>query len=125
MLQTPVREFFDAYEIAFAEGATAIAAFYAIPCVFARGGVVRFVHTDDDFAELGGQIDAQYRERGFHSAKYVALGAQDLGINSKFVTLRWAYLDKTDSTIWETTFSYNLYKQKDGWKVLMQTIHDQ
>jgi hypothetical protein len=52
------------------------------------------------------------------------LESQVLGANSVLATVRWAYKDASGKTLWEWTFSYNLYKSSGAWKILLQTLHD-
>jgi hypothetical protein len=47
-----------------------------------------------------------------------------LGEDHALVTVRWAYKRSSGETIWESTFSYNVIKQSDGWKIYVQTLHD-
>ena len=124
-MQPDLIAFFDAYRHAFSEGPAATAAFYAEPCVTARGGVVCVIPSSAETMALFTEIDRQYRGRGFTHADYALLDSRDLGANSAMATLRWAYKNAAGGTIWETTFSYNLYRRHGAWKILVLTTHDQ
>lgn len=39
-------------------------------------------------------------------------------------TVRWIYRGANGETLWESTFSYNLYRSQAAWKILLQTMHD-
>ncbi|MCC6948666.1 MAG: DUF4440 domain-containing protein [Bradyrhizobiaceae bacterium] len=119
-----LRVFFDAYRDSFPEGAAAIAAFYAEPCMTARAGVVRVHATRADLTALFAGVDRQYRARGYVRAEYEIVDHRVLGANAALATVRWAYKSVTGETIWETTFSYNLYRRDGAWKILVQTMHD-
>ena len=124
-MQTELMTFFDAYRDSFVEGPAAIAAFYSEPCVTARGGVVRVSTSHAEMTALMTTVDQQYRARGFTHGTYEALDLRSLGANSALATIRWAYKSAVEQTIWETTFSYNLYKCDGAWKILVQTMHDE
>ena len=119
-----LRAFFDAYGESFTKGAAAIAAFYAEPCMTARAGSVRLNATRRDTETFFAGVDASYRERGFRQGAIVFLIEQSLGANSAIATIQWAYQDAGGGTLWESTFSYNVYKLDGGWKILLQTMHD-
>jgi len=123
-MQPDLNPFFDAYRDSFVHGAEAIAAFYAEPCITARAGVVRVNPSHDATTAIFREVDKQYRARGFTHGDYVLMESQNVGANSAFATLRWSYKDAAGNTLWETTFSYNLYRQANGWKILLQTMHD-
>jgi len=123
-MQTDLRGFFDSYRDSFPAGPAAIAAFYSEPCMTARSGVVRVNATHADTAALFAEVDRQYRARGFTHADYLPLNSHKLGANSVLATIRWTYKNFQDAPLWETTFSYNLYKRNSEWKILVQTMHD-
>ncbi len=118
------KAFLDAYRDSFAQGPSAIAAFYAEPCVTARMGTVRINASRSNTAALFSDVDRQYRDRGFTHADYDLLDARDLGTNAALATARWSYKNADGQVIWQTTFTYNLYKREEGWKILLQTMHD-
>jgi hypothetical protein len=66
----------------------------------------------------------KYRARGWTRGEILKLESQPLGVNSVFATILWAYKDGAGKTLWEWTFSYNLYKSSGEWKILLQTLHD-
>jgi hypothetical protein len=119
-----LRAFFEAYGDSFTKGPAAIAAFYAEPCITARAGNVRLNATRQDTETFFAGVDANYRERGFRRGAIVFLIEQSLGANSAIATIQWAYQDAGGGTLWESTFSYNVYKLDGGWKILLQTMHD-
>jgi len=120
-----IEQVMRAYGDSFSQGARVISGFYFEPCVTARAGVVRVHQTRNDIASLFEQVDKDYRARGFTHGAMVTMEIQLLGANSAFATIRWAYKDTRDETVWETTFSYNLYRRDGAWKILVQTMHDQ
>jgi hypothetical protein len=119
-----VKRFFEAYRDSFSGGPRAIAKFYSEPCVTARAAVVRLNSTLKDTELLFEDIDQRYRARGFTHAAIVSLDARSLGSNSVLATVHWAYKGARDETLWETTFSYNLYRRDGAWKILLLTTHD-
>jgi NTF2-like protein (DUF6841) len=123
-MQVEFKAFFDAYRDSFVEGPPAIATFYSEPCVTARAGVVRVNHTHADTTALFAEVDRQYRARGFTHADYEVLESRSLGANSVCATICWSYKGADGATIWQTTFTYNLYKRVGAWKILVQTMHD-
>lgn len=120
-----LRTFFDAYGDSFPKGPAAVAAFYSEPCVTARAGSVRFHSSGSDITSLFEVVDKQYRDRGYTHAECLAFDCKSLGANSALVTICWAYKGPGERTIWETTFSYNVYRRDGTWRILVQTMHDQ
>jgi uncharacterized NTF2-like protein DUF6841 len=123
-MRDEVTKFIEAYRDAFSHGPSAIAEFYAEPCVTARMGVVRVNPTRNDTELLFVEVDAGYRTRGFTHGEIIAINVQPLGSNSALATVRWAYRGACDEMLWTTTFSYNLYRRDGVWKILVQTMHD-
>jgi hypothetical protein len=123
-MQMELKGFFDSYRDSFPAGPAAIAAFYSEPCVTARGGIVRVNATLADTTALFADVDRQYRDRGYTHADYVPVHSRELGANGVLATIRWTYKNAEDTSLWETTFSYNLYKRGGDWKILVQTLHD-
>ena len=120
-----LKTFFNAYRDSFPKGAAAVAAFYSEPCITARSGVVRVHQSNADITALFEDVDKQYRDRGYTHADYASFESRTLGANSALATIRWAYKGPDGKAIWETTFSYNVYRQGSVWKILLQTMHDQ
>ena len=118
------KAFFDAYRDSFPVVPAAIAAFYSEPCVTARAGVVRVNATTADTMALFAEVDRQYRSRGYTHADYEVLDSRNLGANAASATLRWSYKRAGGETIWQTTFTYSLYRRDGSWKILLQTMHD-
>lgn len=118
------RAFFEAYGDAFARGPAAIAAFYGEPCITARAGSVRLNATRRDAEAFFSGVDANYRERGFRKGAMLSFIEQSVGRNSAIATVHWAYQDANGRTLWESTFTYNLYRFDGTWKILLQTMHD-
>ena len=77
-----------------------------------------------DTERLFAEVDEKYRARGFTHGAIVSLDIHPLGGNSALATVHWAYKGAHEETIWETTFSYNLYRREGAWKILVQTMHD-
>jgi hypothetical protein len=123
-MRDEVKRFFEAYRDSFSRGASAIAALYSEPCVTARMGVVRVNTSRKDTELLFAEVDKNYRAKGFTHADMVTLDVQPLGSNSALATVHWAYKGEDDKTLWETTFSYNLYRHDGAWKILVLTMHD-
>ena len=95
---------FEAYRDAFSSGPRAIAEFYSAPCLIARMGSVRLNATREDIESLFVDLDAKYRAKGFTHAAILAQDMQQLGANSVFATVHWAYKSAQDQTLWEATF---------------------
>ena len=123
-MQDELKIFFDAYKASFSQGPAQIAAFYSEPCVTARMGVVRVNPTLKETEALFAEVDRQYRARGFTNGEYLVEEFRPLGANSAMATVHWAYKNARGDILWETTFSYNLYRRDGGWKILVQTMHD-
>jgi hypothetical protein len=123
-MREDVKRFIEGYRDSFSRGPHAIAEFYSEPCLTARMGVVRINATRKETELLFADVDAKYRAKGFTHGAILALDIEPLGSNSVLATVRWAYKGVLEQTLWETTFSYNLYRGEDGWKILLQTMHD-
>lgn len=119
-----VRSFFEDYGDAFTKGATVIATFYGEPCITARGGNVRVNATRKDCEAFFATVDRTYRERGFRSGRMLSFAEQFVGANSALATIAWAYDDSRGKTLWESTFTYTLYRFGREWKILLQVMHD-
>jgi hypothetical protein len=119
-----IRQFFDAYIASFEQGPAAIAHLYHAPCITARMGVPTLNATRKDVELFFAAVLQKYRAMGWAGGDMVSLDSQPLGINSTLATVRWAYKDTSGNTLWEWTFSYNLYRCEGGWKILLQTLHD-
>jgi len=120
----PLSAFFARYLAAFSNPAQ-IAAFYNEPFIAARGGKIRLSQARKDTEAFFKEILEQYRAKGFDSGKLLAIDAVELGINSGRATVRWAYQDRAGRTLWESTFSYNLYSVGRACKIVLQTLHDE
>jgi hypothetical protein len=120
----PLSAFFSRYLAAFSNPAQ-IAAFYNEPFIAARGGKIRLSQTRKDTEALFNEILESYRAKGFDGGKLLAIDAAELGINAGRATVRWAYQDRAGRTLWESTFSYNLYSVIGAWKIILQTMHDE
>jgi len=119
-----LRKFFDAYNASFTKDPSTIAEFYHEPCITARMAVARLNVARKDTEAFFGPVLEKYRAQGFAGGDIVSLESQPLGVNSVLATVRWAYKDTSGKTLWEWTFSYNLYKSNGAWKILLQTMHD-
>lgn len=123
-MQQELVKFFDAYTISFEENAASIATFYSEPCITARGGNVRANGSNADTVEFFGNVLEQYRARGLKGGDYDILNVRPLGSNSVIATIHWRYRNAQREVLWESVFSYNLYKRGGVWKILLQTMHD-
>jgi hypothetical protein len=123
-MSAEVTKFIEAYRDSFGRGASAIADFYAEPCVTARMGVVRVNLTRTDTELLFAEIEATYRSRGFTHADILTMDVQSLGANSALATVQWGYKGACEELLWKTTFTLNLYRRDGVWKILLQTMHD-
>ena len=119
-----IRRFFDAYNESFEKGPGSIAYFYHEPCVTARMGSPTLNPTRKDCETFFASVLEKYEARGWTRGEILKLESQPLGVNSILATILWAYKDKAGKTLWEWTFSYNLYKSNGEWKILLQTLHD-
>jgi hypothetical protein len=120
----PLSAFFARYLTAFSNPAQ-IAAYYNEPFIAARGGKIRLSPTKKDTEAFFKEIVEKYRAKGFDGGKLLAIDAAELGINAGRATIRWAYQDRAGRTLWESTFSYNLYSVGGAWKIVLQTLHDE
>ena len=118
-----LRQWFTKYNDAFPKGPGAVAEFYYAPCINARMGV-RLNHTRQDTADFFQQVIEKYRAQGWHHGEILSMETRSLGSNSAQATVRWAYKNAENQTLWEWTFTYNLYKANGDWKILLQTLHD-
>ena len=91
----------------------------------ARGGTVRVNATHADTTAIMTAVDQQYRARGFTHGVYELLEARGAGANAAIATVHWSYKNADDHTLWQTTFTYNLYRRTSGWKILVQTMHNE
>ena len=123
-MREDVTKFIEAYGGAFSRGPSAVAEFYAEPCVTARMGVVRVNLTRKETESLLTEVDATYRARGFTHGDVLAIHVEPLGANSALATVQWGYKGACEELLWKTTFSYNLYRRDGAWKILVQTMHD-
>ena len=119
-----IRRFFDDYNAAFETTPAAIAEFYSAPCITARMGATTLNTTRQDTANFFASVLEKYRGMGFTRGEIVKLESWPLGVNSCIATVRWAYQDDGGKTLWEWTFSYNLYRSDGVWRILLQTMHD-
>lgn len=101
-----------------------LAEFYNEPFIAARMGTTRLNVTRQDIKQFFVEVLEKYHAKGFAQAQLIDMEERSLGANSKLATVRWAYNDKAGKTLWEWTFSYNLYKVGNGWTILTQTLHD-
>jgi hypothetical protein len=119
-----IRQFFDEYSAAFYITPAAIAEFYSAPCITARMGTAALSTTRQDTAAFFASVLEKYRGMGWTRGEIMKLESWPLGVNSVLATVRWAYQDDAGKTLWEWTFSYNLYRIEGTWKILLQTKHD-
>jgi hypothetical protein len=124
MNDSELRSFFQSYGDAFLGTPADIAAFYATPCITARQGQVRLNLTRADVEAFFTDALARYRAQGSAAGDIKTFASTPLGANSIAATIKWAYKDSSGSVLWEWTFTYNLYRESDGWKILLQTLHD-
>ena len=124
MTEAEVRSFFKAYGDSFLETEAEVAEFYNVPCITARQGVVRLNATQEDIRSFFGEVLRRYREQGNTQGELRSLKWESLGANSIAATICWAYKDVAGRVLWRWTFTYNLYKGSEGWKILLQTLHD-
>jgi hypothetical protein len=123
-MSNDLRTFFNSYNASFGKGPSSIATFYFEPCITARMGHTRLNATQADTEAFFSQVLDKYRSQGFHHGSILSFDSKPIGMNSAIVTIKWAYKDTSDKTLWEWTFSYNMYKSTGAWKILLQTMHD-
>jgi hypothetical protein len=124
MNDSELRSFFQSYGDAFLGTPADIADFYAAPCITARQGQVRLNVTQEDVEAFFTDVLTGYRAQGGAGGEIKTFASTRLGVNSIAATIEWAYKDSLGSVLWEWTFTYNLYRGSDGWKILLQTLHD-
>lgn len=91
---------------------------------YSKNGYAHLNATRADTEAFFGQVLEKYRAQRFHHGGILIFDSEAIGTNSAFVTIKWAYKDSNDKTLWEWTFSYNMYKSAGQWKILLQTLHD-
>jgi hypothetical protein len=123
-MREELTRFIEAYRDSFSHGPSAIAQFYAEPCVTARMDMVGVSPTRNDTERLFAEVDANYRARGFTHGDILGMDIRPLGSSSALVTVQWSYRGACDELLWKTTFSYNLYRRDGIWQILVQTMHD-
>lgn len=124
MTEAELRAFFDAYGASFSETEAEIAEFYNAPCMTARQGQVRLNVTRGDVQAFFGAVLQQYRAQGISQGGMRAFQFVALGANAIAATITWAYQDPQGEVLFEWTFTYELYRGAEGWKILVQTMHD-
>jgi hypothetical protein len=80
----------------------------------ARAALERHAPDAANFAE----VFQRYRDRGAVRGRILSLDGFEAGLNSDIATVRWAYLDDAGDPLWESMFTYNLYRFPDGTKIV-------
>ena len=124
MAESELRPFFENYGAAFTQTGSDIAAFYHSPCMTARQGVVRLNPTRAEVTAFFDAVLQQYQAQGITRGDLQRFSSMPLGANSIAATITWHYKNASGDVLWEATFTYNLYRGADGWKILLQTLHD-
>ncbi len=124
MTESQLRSFFDAYGASFVESEVEIAEFYNAPCITARQGNVRLNATRQEVREFFGDVLQRYRSQGISQGDMRSFSWVSLGTNAIAATIAWEYRNADAQPLFEWTFTYNLYNGPEGWKILMQTMHD-
>ena len=124
MTETEIRLFFENYGASFLKTGVEIAQFYNAPCITARQGAVRLNGSREDVQAFFGEVLRRYREQGSTQGEMRQFAWVALGSNAIAATITWAYKDAAGRVLWESTFTYNLCKGPEGWKILLQTQHD-
>ncbi len=124
MTESELRSFFAEYGASFLQTEVEIAAFYHVPCITARQGAVHLNATRPELLAFFAQVLRQYRAQGSAQGEMRRFESVSLGANSIAATITWAYQSAAGQVLWESTFTYNLYQGPDGWKILLQTMHD-
>ena len=124
MTETELRSFFNDYAMSFVQTEVEVAQFYHAPCLTARQGAVRLNATRQDTQAFFGEVLRRYREQGSTQGDMRSFNWHSVGVNSIAATITWAYKDGAGRVIWESTFTYNLFKTSESWKILLQTQHD-
>lgn len=124
MTETELRTFFENYGAAFTQTAHDIAAFYHAPCMTARQGAVRMNATRQDVTAFFAAVLQQYQAQGITRGELQRFSMMSLGVNAIAATVTWHYKNAHGDLLWEGTFTYTLYRGPDGWKILLQCLHD-
>jgi hypothetical protein len=124
MTETELRSFFNDYATSFLQTEVEVAQFYHAPCITARQGALRLNATRQDTQAFFAEVLRRYREQGSSQGDIRSFSWLGLGANSIAATVAWAYKDVAGRVLWESTFTYNLFKNSEGWKILLQTQHD-
>jgi len=97
--------------------------FYA-PTVNVKNGSVVAILNSDDVLDYLRNLAISYREQGLKKANLVSLDVKVLGWWSTLVTVHWIIDHTNGSILRDFHTSYNLFKNGDGWLILMTTNHD-
>lgn len=124
MTEAELRTFFDAYSASFLQTEVEVAEFFCTPCITARNGKVQLSATRQDVHAFWAHVLHYYREMGATQGEMRSFSWVPLGANSVAATIAWSYKNVAGEQLWASTFTYNLFKTADGWKILMQTMHD-
>lgn len=124
MTDAQLHAFFTDYGASFLRSEVEIASFYNVPCMTARQGTVHLSKTRQEVQAFFADVLRLYRSRGSTHGEMRRFEAKSLGAHSIAATVTWAYQGSTGQTLWESTFTYNLYQGTEGWKILLQTLHD-
>ena len=124
MTESELRTFFTDYGASFLQTEVEIAAFYGAPCLTARQGLVHLHATRPQVQAFFAEVLRRYRAQGSAQGEMRSFKSLSLGANSVAATITWAYKNATGQILWESTFTYNLYKGSEGWRILLQTMHD-
>lgn len=124
MTESELRTFFADYGASFLQTEVEIAAFYGAPCMTARQGIVHLHATRPQVHAFFAEVLRRYRAQGSAQGEMRRFKSVPLGANSVAATITWAYKNTVGHILWESTFTYNLYKGPEGWKILLQTMHD-
>ncbi|HEX7632468.1 MAG TPA: hypothetical protein VF388_10065 [Lacunisphaera sp.] len=124
MTESELRSFFADYGASFLKTEVEVASFYHVPCLTARQGKVQLNATRSECEAFFAQVLRQYRAMGSAQGEMRSLKSESHGANSTVAIITWAYKNATGQVLWESTFTYTLYKGAEGWKILLQAMHD-
>jgi ketosteroid isomerase-like protein len=124
-LENSVREFFDAYLVAFdAIDGARIAQLYHAPTVTMRADEsVHCLQSRDELRQFFQRVADTYYAEGYRSGRYRVVQTIPIGGRSALVTLDWELLRADHSVIRAWRQSYNLIRHDGGWQIVVSTFH--
>lgn len=123
MQDSSIHDFYKAYNHAFSNTPDKIIDFYNIPFTSIRQNEVSVFSTKVEIKNTFSKLLEFYKEKGFSHSAIISLETRAISNNSNFITATYAYKNKDDITLWESTFSYILINVNGNWKIALYIMH--